>query len=235
MQAVILAGGQGTRLRPFTINFPKPLVPLGETPILKIILNQLKYYGFYDIILAVNHFAELIMSFFKNGENIGLNLNYSIEDEMLGTAGPLSIIDDLEDDFLVMNGDILTNINYKDLYEYHNNNNDFATIATYKKELTIDLGVLEIDGKDFKNYIEKPKYAFDVSMGIYVFRKEIIDFIPRNDRMDMPDLILKLKENDKKISCYKGNYDWLDIGRISDYEEANKIFKEKRHIFAPNE
>ena len=235
MQAIILAGGQGTRLRPFTTNFPKPLIPLGDMPILEIILKQLKYYGFQDIILAVNHLAELIMAFFKNGENLGLNLIYSMEDKTLGTAGPLSIIDDLEENFLVMNVDIITNINYGDLYKYHNTNDDFATIATYKKEVTIDLGVLEIDGDHFNNYIEKPKYFFNVSMGLYIFKKQIIDFIPHNEKMDLPDLILKLKENNKKISCYKGNYDWLDIGRISDYEEANKIFEEKRNVFLPYE
>jgi len=235
MQAIILAGGQGTRLRPFTTNFPKPLVPLGDRPILEIILKQLKHYGFHDVILAVNHLAELIMAFFQNGENLGLNLTYSMEHKTLGTAGPLSIIDDLEEHFLVMNGDILTNINYRDLYDYHIEHDDFATIATYRKELTIDLGVLEIEEGQFTNYIEKPKYYFNVSMGLYIFKKSITDFIPHNKKLDLPDLILKLKENNKKISCYKSDYYWLDIGRISDYEEANNIFEGKRDSFLPHD
>lgn len=234
MQAIILSGGLGTRLRPFTVNFPKPLVPIGDMPILEIILKQLKYHGFKDVILAVNHLADLIMTFFKDGEDLGLNISYSVENKRLGTAGPLSIIDGLEDNFLVMNGDILTNLNYRDLYDYHNKNGDSVTIATFKKEVNIDLGVLEINNSTFLNYIEKPKYFFDVSMGIYIFDKAIIDFIPHNEKMDLPELMIKLKEKGKQISCYKGNYDWLDIGRLCDYETANVIFEEKRETFLPN-
>ena len=234
MQAVILAGGLGTRLRPFTSNFPKPLVPIGDMPILKIILKQLKYYGFDDVVLAVNHLAELIMSFFKNGEDLGLNIKYSIETKRLGTAGPLSIINDLDDTFLLMNGDVLTSINFKQLLEYHKANNGFATIATYKKKLTIDLGVLEIEDATFIDYIEKPEYHFDISMGIYILKKEITNFLPKNESMDLPDLIMKLNKKNKKILCYRGDYDWLDIGRIHDYEEANIIFEKKRKLFLPD-
>lgn len=234
MQAVILAGGRGTRLRPFTSNFPKPLVPIGDMPILKIILKQLKYYGFHDVILAVNHLAELIMSFFKDGEDLGLNITYSIENKTLGTAGPLSIIDNLDDNFLVMNGDVLTNIDFGNLFEYHMENRGQATIATYKKTLTIDLGVLKIDGDTFVDYIEKPTYDFDISMGVYIFSREIIELLPQNEKMDLPDLIKRLRDNRKKILCYKGTYEWLDIGRILDYEEANNIFEEQRNKFLPH-
>lgn len=234
MQAVILAGGLGTRLKPFTSNFPKPLVPIGDMPILQIILKQLKYYGFTDVVLAVNHLADLIQSYFKNGDDFGLNIKYSVENKRLGTAGPLSIIDALDDDFLVMNGDVLTNLDFTQLFAYHKKNHGVATIATYKKDLTIDLGVLKIDGDTFVDYIEKPKYHFDISMGLYIFKKEMVDYLPKNERMDLPDLILKLKNENKKILCYKGDYDWLDIGRINDYEEANRVFEEKREQYLPD-
>lgn len=234
MQAVILAGGRGTRLRPFTSNFPKPLMPIGDMPILKIILKQLRYYGFDDVILAVNHLAELIMSFFKDGEDLGLKISYSIENKTLGTAGPLSIIENLNDNFLVMNGDVLTNIDFSHLFQYHMENKGQATIATYKKYLTIDLGVLKIDGETFVDYIEKPTYDFDISMGVYIFNKEIVELLPKNEKMDLPDLIKKLRDNSKRILCYKGDYEWLDIGRILDYEEANNIFEEKREMFLPH-
>ena len=234
MQAVILAGGKGARLKPFTTNFPKPLMPIGDIPILEVVLRQLKHYGFNDIVLAVNHLAELIMAFFGNGEKLGLNIKYSIEDKELGTAGPLSIIEELDSDFLVMNGDILTTINYIDLYQNHIRNSNDTTIAMYKKEIKIDLGVLEVENLNFKNYIEKPTYFFDVSMGIYVFNKSVVSVIPKGEKMDMPELILKLKQLGKKIQCYSNDYYWLDIGRIDDYEKAVEIFSARKDDFLPN-
>lgn len=234
MQAIILAGGKGTRLKPFTINFPKPLVPLEDIPILEVVLRQLRHYGFTDIVLAVNHLAELIMAFFGNGKKLGLNITYSVEDKELGTAGPLTIIEQLENNFLVMNGDILTTINYDDLYQYHIRNSNDATISAYKKEIKIDLGVLEIENGDFKNYIEKPTYYFDVSMGIYVFNKSVVSLIPKGEKMDMPELILKLKQSNKKIKCYSNDYYWLDIGRVDDYEKAIEIFSDRKRDFLLN-
>ena len=141
MQAIILAGGKGSRLKPFTTSIPKPLVPIGDTPILEVVLRQLKHSGFKDVVLAVNHLAELVMAFFGNGQKIGLNISYSVEDKPLGTVGPLTLMDDLDDNFLVMNGDLLTTINYKDLFNYHLKNKNDITIATHKKEVNIDLGV----------------------------------------------------------------------------------------------
>ena len=191
MQAVILAGGKGTRLKPFTTYLPKPLVPLGEMPILEIILRQLKYYGFTDITLAVSHLAEIIMAFFQRGEKLGLNINYSQEDKILGTAGPLSLIENLDENFLVMNGDILSTINFGDFWNYHLTNNADMTIATYKKEVKIDLGVLKIDNEEFQDYIEKPTYHFDVSMGIYVMNQSVLSLIPKNEKLDIPALVPK--------------------------------------------
>ena len=235
MQAIILAGGQGTRLKPFTTNIPKPLVPIDDLPILEVVLRQLKYHGFKDVVIAVNRLAELIMAFFGDGKKLGLNISYSLEDKMLGTAGPLSLIDNLHDNFLVMNGDLLTTLNYGDLFKYHLANKNTATISVYKKKVKIDLGVVKVDNGIFSDYIEKPVYNFDVSMGIYIFNRKVKDFIPANAKMDMPELLLKLRDEKQRIGCYSGNYYWLDIGRISDYETAVQIFKDKRKEFLPDE
>ena len=235
MQAIILAGGKGSRLRPFTTNFPKPLVPIDDIPILEIILKQLRYYGVKDVVLAVNHMADLIMAFFKNGEKLGLNISYSVENEPLGTAGPISIVNNLNDNFLVLNGDVLTTLNFKSFFDFHKKKKTVSTIATFNKEVKIDLGVLETSGDVFNNYIEKPAYNFTVSMGIYAFNKSIVQYLEKGMPLDIPDLILRLKKKNKKIRCYKGKYDWLDIGRVDDYEMATKIFKEQKSKYLKGE
>jgi NDP-sugar pyrophosphorylase family protein len=231
MQAIILAGGKGTRLKPFTTNFPKPLVPIDDVPILEVVLRQLKKAGFTEIVLAVNHLAELLIAFFGNGEKFGLKISYSIEDKILGTAGPVKLIKNLHDNFLIMNGDLLTTIDYKAFFDSHCRSNALATIATYRKEVKIDLGVLSIEGDRFKDYIEKPIYHFDVSMGIYGLNRRALEYIPSNDKFDMPQLILALHKAGKQIKCYTGDYFWLDIGRVDDYEVANDIFKKRRQEF----
>ncbi|AEV70396.1 sugar phosphate nucleotidyltransferase [Acetivibrio clariflavus] len=234
MQAVILAGGQGTRLRPFTTCIPKPLMPIDDMPILEVIMRQLKYFGIKNIIVSLNHLADLMMAFLQRGEKLGLNISYVIEDKALGTAGPLSIIDNLEETFLVMNADLLTTIDFGNLIDFHKQNGFDATISTYRKEVNISLGVVKSSDNNFVDYIEKPTYKFDVSMGIYVFNKSIVKYIPKNEKMDIPDLILKLKENNKRIGCYRADYDWLDIGKFDDYEKAVNVFREKRSEFLRN-
>lgn len=231
MQAIILAGGKGTRLKPFTTNIPKPLVPIGDIPILEVILRQLKYYGVTEVILSVNHLAELIMAFFGKGEKLGLNIKYSVEDKILGTAGPIGLVENLEENFIVMNGDLLTTLNFRKIYECHLANKNDVTIGTYKKEIKIDLGVLKLNGDKFEDYIEKPTYYFDVSMGIYVFNKSVLQNIEKNVKLDIPDLILKMNEQKKQIKVYSDNYYWLDIGRVDDYEQACEIFKNRRQEF----
>ncbi|HYX35364.1 MAG: sugar phosphate nucleotidyltransferase [Pseudobdellovibrionaceae bacterium] len=233
MQAVILAGGKGSRLKPFTVSLPKPLVPIDDVPILEVVLKQLKRAGFTDIVLAVNHLSNLIMAFFGDGKSLGLNITYSREEYPLGTAAPLRLVDQLDDNFLVMNGDLLTTIDYAKLMDFHRSEGCDITIATYKKEVNIDLGVLKCDGKLFLDYIEKPTYSFDVSMGIYIFKKEILEYIPRDGKFDMPELVLAVRDAGKKISCFSGEYYWLDIGRVADYETANQLFKDRRSEFLP--
>lgn len=234
MQAIILAGGKGTRLKPLTTSIPKPLVPIDDMPILEVILLQLRHYGFTDVVMAVNHLADLIMAFFGDGRKWGLNIQYSIEDSNLGTAGPLSLIKNLDENFLVMNGDLLTTLDYGDLYNSHISGEHDVSIACYKKEVKIDLGVLKIENGQFVDYIEKPVYNYDVSMGIYMMNKKVIEHIPYNTRLDIPDLMLNLRDNKFNIRCYSRDYYWLDIGRIDDYETAVNIFQDRRSEFLHN-
>lgn len=231
MQVLILAGGRGARLKPFTNVIPKPLVPVGDLPILEIVLRQLSRSGAKRVTLAVNHLARLIEAFFGNGERLGLDISYSLEETPLGTAGPLCLVDRLDDNFLVMNGDLLTTIDYSDLFRRHTSSGAIATIATFKKEVNIDLGVLEVDGAQFINYIEKPTYHFTVSMGIYALNRRVIEYIPAGEKFDMPDLILALHKAGEKIVCYSGDYDWLDIGRLDDYEKAITLFEANREVY----
>lgn len=231
MQAIILAGGKGTRLKPLTNVIPKSLVPIGDMPILEVICRQLKKRGFKDVVFAVNHLAKLYVALFENGEELGLNIKYSLENEPLGTAGPVSLIDNLDDNFLVMNGDILSTIDYADFFKYHMKSGNDVTIATYNKEVDIDLGVIEMRDQLFHNYIEKPTYKFDVSMGIYAFKKSVVSQIPRGGKLDLPELMLKLKRLGKTIGCYSRDYYWLDIGRADDYEKALEVFNYKRRDF----
>ncbi len=235
MQAVILAGGKGTRLKPFTYTLPKPLMPIGEKPILEILLKQLKYHGIKDIILSINHLSEIIMAFFGNGKKLGLNIRYSEEKKPLGTAGPLSLLKNkLDEDFIVMNGDLLTTINFKEILNYHKKKKGIATIGTYKRDASIDFGVLDIDNGILKNYIEKPKYHYDVSVGINIFNKKCLKYLDKNKKMDIPDFILKIKNNNEIINCFDCNkYYWLDIGRVDDYQIANEFFIKHEKEFLP--
>jgi NDP-sugar pyrophosphorylase family protein len=221
MHAVILAGGKGTRLVPFTKVFPKPLVPLGDKPIIDTIIRQLKHFGFTHITLAVGHMAEMIQTYVRNGERYGIKVDYSFEDQPLGTVGPLAQIPNLQDDFLVMNGDLITNINYNDLVIFHKMKKGIATIGTYEKRFKIDLGIIQNNGENFiSDYLEKPTYTFKVSMGIYVFNSAIIRYIEPYKHLDFPDLIKFILSDGQKVISYPFNGYWLDIGNYKDYEKA---------------
>ncbi len=214
MQALILAGGQGTRLKPFTNVIPKPLVPIGDLPILEVVLRQLKFYGADRIVLAVNQLARLIQAFFGDGSRLAIRL-----------------VDELDEDFIVMNGDLLTTIDYSDFFRRHKSGDATASIATFEKEVKIDLGVLETKDGKFANYLEKPTYHFTVSMGIYALSRRVIQFIPEGEKFDMPDLMLALHKSGEKVLCYSGDYDWLDIGRVDDYERAVQLFEANRDAY----
>lgn len=234
MQAVILAGGRGTRLVPFTKVFPKPLVPVGDKPILDTILRQLKYFGFTHVTLAVGHMAEMIQAYFHNGERYGLDIDYSFEEHPLGTAGPLARIPHLEDRFLVMNGDLITNLNYREFFAFHKKQGGIATIGTCQKDFKIDLGIIQND-ENFviQDYIEKPIYKFKVSMGIYIFERDVMQYIEPNTYLDFPDLVKRLLSNGQMVVSYPFNSYWLDIGNHSDYEKAVEEYeaiKEQLHL-----
>lgn len=235
MQAVILAGGKGRRLAPYTTVLPKPLMPIGDMPILEVILRQLKSAGITQITMAVGYLAELIMAFFGNGERLGLKISYSLEDKPLGTAGPLALIKDLNDTFIVMNGDILTDLDYRNLIQYHKRRGGIATIAAYKRKVKIDFGVIETNDKNLLiDYIEKPSFDYCVSMGIYVFEPEVLEYIPKNQYLDFPDLVKKMLKSEK-IIIYPFTGYWLDIGRPDDYETAIKEFNKNRNCFIKDE
>jgi NDP-sugar pyrophosphorylase family protein len=232
MKAVILAGGKGTRLRPYTTVFPKPLVPLGNMPILEIVLRQLKQHKICDIVIAAGHLAELIQAFFGNGEKLGLNITYSIEDKPLGTAGPLSLIGGLDSDFIVMNGDLLTTLSYSKLVKKHKEQKAIATIGVHTKEVQIDLGVLELNKENsIINYIEKPCYHYMVSMGVYVFSPRILQYIEPGKYLDFPDLIHHVLKKGERVFGYYSDAQWLDIGRHDDYQEAIDTFESNKKLF----
>ncbi len=232
MRAVILAGGKGTRLAPYTSVFPKPLVPIGDMPILQVVIHQLRHYGFTHITLTVGHLATLLQAFFQDGSQYGVRIDYVIEDEPLGTAGPLVFVPDLEEAFLVMNGDVLTTLNYTELVQYHKRMGAVATVAMHRRQVKIDLGVIQLDGDNrVKGYIEKPVYDYDVSMGIYVFSPRVLSYIPSGKYFDFPDLVHRLLESGETIVGYPYEGYWLDIGRPDDYEQAVRDFEEMRSRF----
>jgi len=231
-RAVILAGGKGTRLRPYTWVLPKPLMPIGEYPILEIIIRQLAFYGFDHITLAVNHQAELIKAFFGTGENFGIRIDYCREENPLGTMGPLTLIGDLPENFLIMNGDILTDLDFGAFFDHHVINENVFTISSFVREHINDYGVLEVGGDsklvDFK---EKPASRFEVSMGIYMGNRDILDIIPKNTFYGFDNLMLELIRLKRPAGVKTHASYWLDIGRPDDYHIAIEKFESEREIF----
>lgn len=231
-RAIILAGGRGTRLRPYTIVLPKPLMPIGDYPILEVIVRQLAQSGFARITMAVNHQAELIKAFFGNGSKWGVSIDYSMEDSPRGTMGPLKLIPDLPENFLVMNGDILSDLNYGKFYDQHILNKSLFTISAYLREQLIDYGVLETDAVDrLIGFHEKPRDQYQVSMGIYMISREILSFIPDDSLYGFDSLMLDLLNEHRHVHVEKYNGYWLDIGRPDDYMQAIEQFDKNKELF----
>jgi NDP-mannose synthase len=230
MKAVVLAGGKGTRLAPYTKILPKPLVPIGDMPILEILLRQMKKAGVDEVILTVGHLAEILRAFFQEGQRLGINIDYSFENRPLGTAGPLSLVAHrLDDTFLVTNGDVLTTLDLRHLVAAHHRSGAIATIAAHQRQVKIDLGVLQFNGSDeLTGYIEKPSYDFCVSMGIYVFEPRALEYIPYDQYLDFPDLVLKLIHAKECVTGYRFDGYWQDLGRLEDYEQAVEDFETLR-------
>jgi NDP-sugar pyrophosphorylase family protein len=232
MKVVILAGGKGKRLYPYTVVLPKPLMPVGDFPILEVVLRQLKNSHLTDVTLAVGHLGNLIQTFFGDGSKWGMNIEYSYEEEPLGTVGPLAGLKDLKKTFLVMNGDLLTTLDYLQLIDYHKKNKAIATVAAQKRSVDVDFGVIQKNEDErMVKYIEKPKLSYLVSMGIYVFEPRVLPLIPRGRKFDFPDLMQLLLQQEQKVAIYNSSDFWLDIGRPDDYHQAVDEFEKNRKKF----
>ncbi len=232
MRAIILAGGRGTRLKPYTTLIPKPLVPIGgEHSILEIVIQQLAKAGFTHITLAVNHLAHLIRAYFGDGSKWGVTVDYSLEEKALSTIGPLTLIRDLPENFLVMNGDILCNLNYRKFFLDHVENAYDISVASCKRVTKIDFGVLKL-GTDNQlvEFSEKPTYHFDVSMGIYCISRSVIERLPKDQPYGFDQLMVDGLKNKHSIGVSTFSGFWLDIGRTEDYEYADNNYPDIKKI-----
>jgi NDP-sugar pyrophosphorylase family protein len=234
MRAVILAGGKGTRLAPYTASFPKPLVPLGDVPVLEVLIRRLLQYGITDITLTLGHLAELIMAYMQHRRCLSEQcvLHYVEESEPTGTAGSLALVPSLDKTFLTMNGDLLTNIDFHALVQFHREQNAVLTIAIQAREVRIDLGVLELNGGyTVARYLEKPRSTHNVSMGIYVYEPKALRYIQPGRYLDFPDLVIKLLEAGERVCAFPSDCLWLDIGRPDDYARAQQLFTANKKDF----
>jgi len=236
MKAVILAGGKGTRLAPYTLVFPKPLMPIADMPILEILLRQMKRSGIDEVILTVGYLSDLLKSYFGDGSRFNIKLTYSYEQTPLGTAGPLSLIKDLDETFFVANGDVLTTLDFSHMLAWHKEKSAIATIATHQRNVKIDFGVIQKDGDhQITGYTEKPSLDYLVSMGIYIFEPKVLTYIPAAQYLDFPDLVLKLIEAGNNVISYPFLGYWQDLGRLDDYNQAASDFNAMRSQFLPEE
>ena len=237
-RAIIMAGGQGTRLRPYTAVLPKPLMPIGDRPILDIVIRQLRAASFERVTIATGYLGELIEAFFRDGSAYDLPIDYFRETEPLGTVGALALIDGLDEPFLVMNGDVLTDLDYRALYEHHVTSGAAVTVASTMRHLEVSLGVMEFgdasDPERLTDYIEKPTLSYEVSMGVYCFAPRVLAHIEPNVRLDFPDLILWLLALGERVEAWRPEAYWLDLGRHDDYEQAMEEFDAVRHRLLPD-
>jgi len=228
LKAIILAGGKGTRLKPYTTNFPKPLMPVGDKPILEIVINNLREAGILDIYITIGHLSEMFRLFFGDGSKFGVNIKYSVEDKPLGTAGPIKLLkNELDEDFIVMNGDILSDLDFSELLDFHKKNRNIATVSTAIRQVYVDFGLVELDkNQNYTRWNEKPTIEYLVSMGIYVFSKKVLNYLPDEEHFGIPNLIQILHKKEQKIMGFIHKGYWLDIGRPDDYEKACLDFSE---------
>jgi len=231
-RAVVLAGGKGTRLRPYTVVLPKPLMPLGDLPILEVIVRQLARSGFGRITIAVSHQAELIRAFFHDGAKWSVEIDYSLEDEPLGTMGPLSLIRDLPEHFLVMNGDTLTDLDYAAFHRAHVDAGNLFTISSYVREHVVDYGVLKTDTQGrLCGFEEKPRLVYEVSTGVYMCSRDVLRFIPQSKPYGFDQLMLDLIRGGRPAHVRRHPGYWRDIGRPEDYQQAIEDFDQLRTRF----
>ena len=236
MEAVVLAGGRGTRLRPYTVAFPKSLMPIGDYPILEVVIRQLAAAGFTRITLAINHQAELIKAFFGDGSKWNIEIIYSLEDKPLSTMGPLKLIDQLPENFLVMNSDVLTDLDYGTFYKEHVASGACFTISSKTRVQKSEYGVLEVnETNQLTGFKEKPSVEYLVSMGIYMMSQKALAFVPENKAYGFDHLMGDLIPAGEQVQVKPFDGYWLDIGRPDDYEEATDLFEENKSLFLKGE
>ena len=224
--AVVLAGGKGTRLAPFTAVFPKPLVPVGEIPIVEILTRQLFRAGFKELVLSVGHLAQLIRAYFHQHPLLaeGLQVSFVEEKEPLGTAGSLALVQDLPESFLVLNGDVLTDLDFASFFETHRASLATLSVATKIRSVQLQLGVIDRIGGVLTGYREKPSHGYEVSMGVYGYTSRALGFIGLRERLDFPDLVLRLLAAGERVQACPCEAEWLDIGNPDDYARAQDLF-----------
>jgi NDP-mannose synthase len=233
MRAVILAGGLGTRLRPYTTVIPKPLVPIGDRPVLEHIIRSLSRDGVRRVDLCVSHLGELIELYLRRVSlTPGFELAFHWEDEPLGTAAALRSVPDLDGTFIVMNGDILTTLDYRALVAYHREQDAALTIAMHAKNVQIDLGVIEERNGFVTGYREKPVLPYQVSMGIYVYEARALEYLPATGPCQFPELVLRLVDAGERVAAYHSAAAWYDIGTLAEYERASRDFEDSPEKFA---
>jgi NDP-sugar pyrophosphorylase family protein len=232
MRAVILAGGLGMRLRPYTAILPKPLLPIGERPVIEHILRRLDAFGVERVDLSVAHLGELIRVYLSEATDLTdtMDLRWHWEDQPLGTAGALKVIPDLEGTFLVMNGDVLSNISLGELVDVHRESGAALTIAMRAQQVDIDLGVIESRDGLVTGYNEKPTLRYEVSMGIYVYEQRALEFLPEG-ACQFPDLVKLLLAGGERVAAYRSDADWFDIGTFPEYERAVRYVEENPGAF----
>lgn len=226
-KVVLMVGGLGTRLHPLTKDTPKPMLKVGDKPILQTIVERFASYGFINIVMCVNYKAETIQNYFGNGEKFGVHIDYVLEEERMGTAGALSLLTTRPGEaFFVMNGDLLTNVNFESLLDYHQTNQAAATMCVREYDFQVPYGVVNIECNKVTSIIEKPVYKFFVSAGIYMLSPQILDLIPNGEYYDMPTLFEKLIAQNQNTVSFPIHEYWLDIGRMNEYEQANREYSE---------
>lgn len=233
MKAVILAGGKGLRLRPFTSVLPKPLMPIGELPIIEIILRRLEKAGVTDVVIAIGYLGALIQTYLaQSAISKRMNITYHLEEKPMGTAGAIGSITGLDEPFFVMNGDLLSTIDFRAMMQHHRDSGAVLTVGVVSTEVQIQLGVLSLDGEDnITGYDEKPKKHYAASMGIYVYSPEAKEMIVPGDYLDAPSLVLKLIEQNAKVTGFTAPCRWIDIGNPTEYERAQQEFEESPEVF----
>ncbi len=236
--AVLLAGGRGTRLAPYNTVFPKPMVPLGDRPILDIIVRQLVHHGFERIVIAVGYLAELIEAYFQSRPVFasGVEILFVREHEPLGTVGALALVPDLRETFLVMNGDILTTLDYTALLDFHRQHAGLLTIATHRREIKLDLGIMDV-GEDhvLRGFQEKPTFCYPVSMGVYVYEPEVLSYVKPGQYLDFPHVVWQMLGDEKRITSYPFDGYWLDLGSHADYSRAQDEFEALKARLIPGD